>query len=257
MSSLVTAVPISPVPPVMKTYVMCSSMSDGTEPYQSTIVMGLSPITCSGNVSRCYDGQMPRWNPDARARLVVAALELFAERGFDGATVAEISTRAGLTKSTFFRHFPDKREVLAAGQGDMLRQLVEGISSASPEASPLQAISSGLDRVSGAMTSFQRELGPSIRKVIAENVELQERDAAKHAALTAGMIRALGDRGVPERTATVAAHLGTLAFSEAYAAWIDSESSQDLGSLARTALAEFSRAAGDLDGSPASPASRC
>jgi Bacterial regulatory proteins, tetR family len=27
-----------------------------------------------------------------------------------------LAERAGLTKSTFFRHFPDKRDVLTAGQ---------------------------------------------------------------------------------------------------------------------------------------------
>jgi AcrR family transcriptional regulator len=53
---------------------------------------------------------MPRWEPDARQRLVSAALHLFSEQGFDDTTVAEISDRAGLAKSTFFRYFPDKRD---------------------------------------------------------------------------------------------------------------------------------------------------
>lgn len=59
---------------------------------------------------------MARWEPDARERLVRAALDLFAEQGYDNATVTQIAERAGLTKSTFFRYFPDKRDVLAAGQ---------------------------------------------------------------------------------------------------------------------------------------------
>ncbi|HVS86414.1 MAG TPA: TetR family transcriptional regulator, partial [Gaiellaceae bacterium] len=62
---------------------------------------------------------MARWEPDARGRLAQAALELFAERGFDGTTVADIAERAGLTERTFFRHFADKREVLFA-DGDAL-----------------------------------------------------------------------------------------------------------------------------------------
>jgi len=44
---------------------------------------------------------MPRWEPDARERLVVAALQLFSEQGYDETTVAVIADRAGLTKSTF------------------------------------------------------------------------------------------------------------------------------------------------------------
>ena len=70
---------------------------------------------------------MARWEPDARERLVRAALDLFAEQGYDDTTVVQIAERAGLTKSTFFRYFPDKREVLAAGQ--------DTLASSSPTAS--------------------------------------------------------------------------------------------------------------------------
>ncbi|HWT95427.1 MAG TPA: TetR family transcriptional regulator, partial [Solirubrobacteraceae bacterium] len=53
---------------------------------------------------------MPRWTPDARARLQDAAEDLVAERGFDAVTAAEIAAAAGVTERTFFRHFADKRE---------------------------------------------------------------------------------------------------------------------------------------------------
>ena len=47
---------------------------------------------------------------------VVAAVDLFTEQGYDATTVAQIAERAGITRSTFFRYFSDKREVLVAGQ---------------------------------------------------------------------------------------------------------------------------------------------
>ena len=59
---------------------------------------------------------MPRWEPNAQQRLMRAALDLFTEKGYDATTINEIADRAGLTKTTFFRHFSDKREVLFAGQ---------------------------------------------------------------------------------------------------------------------------------------------
>ena len=46
---------------------------------------------------------MTRWKPDAQGRLMSAAIELFAEQGYEATTVAEIAERAGLTKRTFFR----------------------------------------------------------------------------------------------------------------------------------------------------------
>ena len=73
---------------------------------------------------------MVRWEPGARERLVVAAVDLFFEHGYDATTVAQIADRAGVTKSTFFRHFSDKRELLVAGQETLSRLLAKGISAA-------------------------------------------------------------------------------------------------------------------------------
>ncbi|NMM16435.1 MAG: TetR/AcrR family transcriptional regulator [Cellulomonas sp.] len=189
---------------------------------------------------------MPRWKPDARERLVAAALQLFSEQGYDDTTVAEIADRAGLTRSTFFRHFPDKREVLAAGQETLSRLLVEGISAAPAGASPLTAVAAGLERAAGAMTPFNRELGPRLHAIIATSTELQERDQLKQVGLVAAMVDALRARGVPDPVAALAAELGALAFKEAYAAWVATDSSQELGALARTALDRLRSAVTEL-----------
>ncbi|MDR1426278.1 MAG: TetR family transcriptional regulator [Bifidobacteriaceae bacterium] len=189
---------------------------------------------------------MPRWDPDARERLIAAALQLFAERGYDHTTVSEVAERAGLAKSTFFRYFPDKRDALTAGQETLSRLLVEGIAQAPDGATPLAAIGGGLTLAASAMTPFTHELGPGLLAVIAANVELQERDALKHVGMTAAMAGALRQRGVGEPAATLAAELGGLAFKEAYATWIGADG-LDLGELARAALDRLHAAAATLD----------
>src|ERR1700710_670480 len=98
-------------------------------------------------------GGVARWKPDARERLVVAALDLFTEQGYDDTTVAQIAERAGITKSTFFRYFPDKRELLAAGQETLSRLLAEGTPGAPVGASPLEAVAAGLEGASSEMGS--------------------------------------------------------------------------------------------------------
>jgi AcrR family transcriptional regulator len=87
---------------------------------------------------------MARWEPNASERLAVAALDLFAERGYENTTVIDIAQRAGLTKSTFFRHFQDKREVLF-GDGAMNELLAEAIAAAPATAAPLDVVAHALD----------------------------------------------------------------------------------------------------------------
>src|ERR1700760_1924219 len=101
---------------------------------------------------------MGRSEPGARERLVVAAVDLFTEQGYDATTVAQLAERAGVTRSTFFRYFADKREVLAAGQETLSRLLAEGIAEAPAGSTPLAAVAVGLERVSGAMGPMNRQL---------------------------------------------------------------------------------------------------
>jgi AcrR family transcriptional regulator len=187
-----------------------------------------------------------RWRPDARERLIAAALDLFTEQGYDATTVTQIAERAGLTKSTFFRHFPDKRDLLAAGQETLSRLLAEGVTAAPPEATPLTAVAEGLQNAAGIFTSFNRELGPKLRAAIAASTELQERDALKQVGMAAAMAEALRGRGVPDSTAGLAAELGVLAFKNAYARWSSSDGPQPLGELARASLAELHAASAQL-----------
>jgi AcrR family transcriptional regulator len=166
----------------------------------------------------------------------VAAVDLFTEQGYDATTVAQIAERAGVTRSTFFRHFPDKREVLVAGQETLSRLLAEGIAEAPAGVSPLEAVAAGLERASGEMGPLNRELGPRLAAAVAASTELQERDALKSVGLAAAMTAALVDRGVPDSTAHLAAELGVLAFKRGYAQW--SEGDRDDGEgLAQHALA--------------------
>ncbi|MFE2887279.1 TetR/AcrR family transcriptional regulator [Streptomyces graminifolii] len=179
---------------------------------------------------------MARWQPGATERLVVAAVDLFTEQGYDATTVAQIAERAGVTKSTFFRHFSDKRELLVAGQETLSRLLSDGITEAPASASPLQAVAAGLERASSAMGPTNRELGPRIKAAVAASTELQERDALKSVGLAAAMTAALIARGVPEPTAHLAGELGVLAFKRGYARWSESDR-DDAEGLAPHALA--------------------
>jgi AcrR family transcriptional regulator len=191
---------------------------------------------------------MGRWEPGARERLVMAAVDLFTEQGYDATTVAQIAERAGVTKSTFFRHFPDKRELLVAGQETLSRLLAEGIAEAPADATPLEAVAAGLERASTAMGPMSREIAPRLKAAVAASAELQERDALKSVSLAAAMTAALIARGVPDPTAALASELGVLAFKRGYVEWSESDRAADDGFAAhlRKALDELRAASASL-----------
>src|SRR3990172_2247591 len=55
-----------------------------------------------------------RRKAETRGLLVAAGLELFAERGFELATLDEVALAAGFTKGAIYRHFPSKGAFLLA-----------------------------------------------------------------------------------------------------------------------------------------------
>jgi AcrR family transcriptional regulator len=191
---------------------------------------------------------MARWEPGARERMVLAAVDLFTEQGYDATTVAQIAERAGVTKSTFFRHFPDKRELLVAGQEALSQLLSEGIAEAPDTASPLEAVTAGLVRASSAMGPMNRDLGPRLKAAVAASAELQERDALKSVGLAAAMTNALVARGVPDPIAHLAGEMGVLAFKRGYSDWLEADRDTEGGLAPYTtaALEDLRKASASL-----------
>jgi AcrR family transcriptional regulator len=67
----------------------------------------------------------------ARDRLARAAFELFDERGYEQTTVDDITERAGLSRTTFFRYYRSKDDVIFPDHDLMLRQVRDRLSSSS------------------------------------------------------------------------------------------------------------------------------
>ncbi|MCD2187363.1 TetR family transcriptional regulator [Actinomycetospora soli] len=179
---------------------------------------------------------MPRWEQGSEERLTAAALQLFREQGFDATSVVEIARRARVTNRTFFRYFPDKREVLFADADAVRTALVEGILRAPEVAEPLGV-------VVRVLAQFDWEgLAPrsSLRErqaVIAANPELRERDLTKQHAMAVDVADALAQRGVDGAVAELAARVGVQVFLTAYERWLDATEDEDLPALADELLA--------------------
>ena len=179
---------------------------------------------------------MGRWDPDARGRLLQSAMALYLARGYDAVTVAEIADDAGLTKRTFFRHFPDKREVLFAGAPAFEAGVVAAVAGGPAGVPPVETVVAALAEVSAAQLTQWAEYARARRDLIASSADLRERELIKTASLTAAVARGLVERGVPALTAILTAHGGVAAFTVAYDRWVDGDGRADLPTLVHDTL---------------------
>ena len=163
---------------------------------------------------------MSRWEPDARGRLLRAAIELFSERGYEATTAAQIATHANLTKTTLFRHFADKREILFQGQDILVVGATEGVLEAPEDSSPMELLRAGIASLCAAHSEDLRDVGRLLDPLLAKTPELQERATFKRSAISDALQQALHSRLADIRQAGLLADLGVRAYYEGYAAWM-------------------------------------
>jgi AcrR family transcriptional regulator len=63
----------------------------------------------------------------ARARVLDAAVDLFARQGYDGTSVAQVISRAGVAKGGFYHHFASKEALLYEVYGDLISRQLDGL----------------------------------------------------------------------------------------------------------------------------------
>jgi len=184
-----------------------------------------------------------RWEPGSRERLQQAALELFAENGFDQTTTAEIAQSVGLTERTFFRYFADKREVLFFGQQELVATFLEGVAAA-PAGPPLDIVAEAVHRAATFFPDERRPFSRTRQRVIEANPALQERERHKMASLAAAVGDALRARGVDEPAATLAAESGMTVFGVAFTTWIGDGETRPFGEIAAHVFGQLRALAG-------------
>ena len=179
---------------------------------------------------------MGRWEPDAAGRLREAAMALYAERGYDGTTVAEIADRAGVTARTFFRHFADKREVLFAGSEQLEQHMVEALAAAPADATPMEAVTAAVLATAQFFDDIRRDYSRRRAAVIMSTPELRERELIKMATLTTSLTDGLLERGVAADVAALAAETGVAVFRVSFERWIAAPDDVPIGDVIQATL---------------------
>jgi AcrR family transcriptional regulator len=96
-------------------------------PTRDTDVADPAPVAEPDRTAPRRPGKRELRRQETRARIVDAATELFAERGFDSVSVVEIAQRAGVVEKTVFNHFPVKEGLVFDADPPMRAALLRAV----------------------------------------------------------------------------------------------------------------------------------
>lgn len=116
-----------------------------------------------------------------REAILDAAMTLFAEHGFDGVTVNDIAARAEIGRTTFFRYFTDKQELLFADDDQIEHVMVAAVDTAATPHAPIgDSLAIAIDITRAGLLALT-----DVIVARAGWMPLRERLIAAHPALTA------------------------------------------------------------------------
>ena len=114
----------------------------------------------------------------AQTRILVAALDLFADHGVTGTSLQMIADALGVTKAAVYHQFKTKDEIIIAVTQMQLARLEDALENAEAAEDPSQARELLLDRVIGLAVEQRRMVGlmqsdPVIIRFLAEHKPFQ------------------------------------------------------------------------------------
>lgn len=180
------------------------------------------------NVQAATDSLRARKQSRTRHDIVEAALELFARHGFDAVTVTDIARRAEIGRTTFFRYFPDKQDVLFADEADLNTLLAAAMDDAAAPLGPLGGSLRDCIRVTRAgvlaladALARQAIASPTRHELVTGHPQLEACTWDRQRAYIETATRELVRHGADEGTAGLAAHVATGCYGQARAEAVD------------------------------------
>jgi AcrR family transcriptional regulator len=154
-----------------------------------------------------------------RDALIEAAMTLFAERGFDSVTVTEIAARADVGRTTFFRYFTDKAEVLFAEDDGVLDEILAAAEAVAVDRAPLgDSLEAGLAVARAGLLVLTRQLAVRPewlglhQRLVNSHPGLRARSLVKQRGYVDGAIAVMLRHGASPELATLAAGVAAACF---------------------------------------------
>ena len=155
----------------------------------------------------------------ARQRIIQAAEELFLARGFDEVSVGDIAERAEVGRTTFFRHFGDKQEVVFAKWQELLETIAataqaEGTAPARSAAEAVEQLRPVVLALC-AQAAADPEAYSRHFQLVEQHPELRARDAVKMQQIADKLSDLLIHRGSDQATALFAGQVALACYQTA------------------------------------------
>jgi AcrR family transcriptional regulator len=158
-----------------------------------------------------------------------AALDLFEQQGFDATTVEQIAERADVSRTTFFRYFPTKADVVLNPNAGRLPALHRAIVERPPGESDLVALRRALQ--SGVVATVEAQSSARKSRVLATTPLLRGLSYERGLGWWDTIKRALAERrgsAEPDEHSSVAARAVLGALGSAIDGWVDDGCRGDL-----------------------------
>jgi AcrR family transcriptional regulator len=175
-----------------------------------------------------------------RAEIAAVAIRLFLEQGFEKTSVDQIAAEAGLSRTSFFRYFATKEDVLLGHLEELGQQVRDALAARPAEEPAWQALRRSFDLLIAERPAYPED-GLSLRRLLRDTPSLHARQLGKQqgwqdllAPEVARRLGVPGDAYDPRPRALVAAALGCL--NAAVDVWTDSGGTVSLPALVDQAM---------------------
>ncbi|HUA45733.1 MAG TPA: TetR family transcriptional regulator [Solirubrobacteraceae bacterium] len=123
-------------------------------------------------------GLRERKKQQTREKIARVALELFAERGYDETTLADIAEAAEVAPRTIFAYFESKDDILLCEEGSFLTELKRRLDERPPGTTTVDALRELISSIEAPDESAQRR-----KQIMTANPALQKKMRGLHADL--------------------------------------------------------------------------
>jgi AcrR family transcriptional regulator len=183
-------------------------------------------------------GLRERKKQQTKERLITAALLLFKDRGYEGATVEAIAEQAEVSVTTFFRYFDSKEDVFLEGHRAIIDRVEAAIRERPPDASVIAALRRTIVEILKAQPELEIRDEPQHKDLDAVP-ELRDRIRDHEEQIRGAIAEAYAEQlGVPAGDMRPRLLAGAIlsAFDSARTAWLEDRTDVSLGVYLTEAL---------------------